>query len=202
MPEILSIKEIEKKGKLQSKAPRVCIVNDFFPPVYSGAGTQAFRLGSRLVRLGIKVSVLTPYSSSLPTHEKMNGMDVNRISIRNVNSRIGPWIYNICLARTLIKTRHTYDVVHFFAAGVSCLFSILVLKALGKKIIITSSMLGGDDLMTIRRQRFGCLRMWLFSYADTFVSISPQITDVSLKASKGNVNIVEICNGTKVFFIK
>ena len=40
-------------------APRVCIICENFPPVYSGAGVAAFRLGTFLSRLGVKVTVLS-----------------------------------------------------------------------------------------------------------------------------------------------
>lgn len=175
-------------------APRVCIICENFPPVYSGAGVAAFRLGTFLSRLGVKVTVLSAGVVGIASHEWMGAVEVRRFVVRKNTRRSGDLIYAARLARELIALRRKYDVAHFFGMGNSYYLPVLVLKALGKRIVVRASSLGSDDLRSIRRYKFGWVRLRVLELVDAFVSISPIITNASSQVSQ-KVGVVEISSG-------
>lgn len=174
-------------------APRVCIVSDFFPPAHSGAGQQAFELARCFVASGAAVRVLTSRLREGPGHEVVDGVEIHRTG-RFAASAAGTVVYGLALARTLVRVRRSFDVVHFFAAGRSVFVPLIAARALGKRAVLTSSMLDADDLATLRRARLGRTRLWLLSLADAYVGNSPTVASVSAQAT-GAIPVLDIPYG-------
>lgn len=173
---------------------RVCIICEKFPPAYSGAGVAACRLGTLLSRFGVDVKVLSARLPGVPRFERMGDMEVRRSFARRSTRRSGDLIYSALLTWELIVMRRRYDVAHFFGMGDTYYLPILMIKAIGKRIIVRASSLGSDDLSSIRSYRFGWLRLRVLELIDAFIGNSPIVTKASLQVSQ-NVGVVEISSG-------
>ncbi len=175
------------------KEPRICIISENFPPAYSGAGEQAYRIGSWLVSLGIHVIVLSARIKGKPFYENINGMVVHRVAFRS-NTHLGDIKYSIRLTWKIIKIRHNFDVAHFFHGGIVIYLPILVLKVLRKGVVVRVSMFGDDDPSNIIRKKYGKFRIWVLSQTDAIVSVSTKIMTASSSTSQ-KINLVKISSG-------
>lgn len=153
----------------------ICIISDLFPPLYSGAGQQAFQIPRQLVRLGHRVLVLTSSAAGLSREEVVEGVRIRRVAPLQPGLA-GILTYGLRMAFTLFARRREFDLVHFFSGYKSIYLPLLLLWGLGKPSIINSSMQGGDDLKTIRDSKLGWVRIRLLSLKSIYVSQSPPIT--------------------------
>lgn len=165
-----------------SNLPRVCLVPDVFPPDYGGPAIQAREIGTRLVKLGHEVTVITSKSKSRISYETLNDIKVYRVANFDP-SLMGLLFYSSRIALELLIQRKNFDVVHFFSGNKTIYLPLLLLLLLGKKSVVTSSMLGQDDLKTIEESVLGGLRVRLIALRSIFVSISPPITSQSRQAT-------------------
>jgi hypothetical protein len=90
----------------------IAVVSTYYRPVLGGAEAAAERLAAFLVRRGHRVVVLTKRTSTtVPSRELLDGVDVNRLDPIGERSSLGKWRFLPAVYRALIARTHDIDVV-------------------------------------------------------------------------------------------
>jgi len=107
----------------------------YYRPHYSGLTVYTERLVRELGRRGHQVTVLTShYDSSLPTHEKINGVNVKRLPVLMKVSK-GPIMPS--LPYWAFRIGMNYDVIHLHVPQLDAAPIAFFGRALGKPVILT-----------------------------------------------------------------
>lgn len=198
---------------------RVCIVAGSIPPVFSGSGLRAFRYACRLHSRGRLAFIVTERpardaasEARLHAEEEIPPEKVLRLPHRPFTKRydaqemaehkagflfqaVRIWwsVFHVLLMRRL-----EYDVVYGFGAGSRLpLYATVAAKLLGKKAVLSITLLGTEDPLTMQQDPHR-LRRWFrtraFSLADACISISPPITEACAKAGVPTHKVWEIPN--------
>ena len=146
-----------------------------FPPVYSGAGVQALRLCQELMARDVQVSVLTVQFPGLKAVEEVQGIRVYRLPERGNSARGRLW-FAWDVARFLIAHQGEYDVLHMHSVYRWFTYSSMLLcNILGKPTIVKLTLLGSNDPLSIRRQRWGGVKLWVLGQAHRMVCLSSEL---------------------------
>lgn len=160
---------------------RVCIVSRSLPPEYGGAEIAAYRYGERLAAGGNPPVFIAPDGG-----EEYPDW-VLALDIPSVMKTVGARTRLIRLAGTLWpamwRRRHDYDVVHIFnSAPLLNLLAVPIARALGKPVVLESSLVGSDDPLALMKRKKGRrrrlllpnpLRYELYRRGSAFISKSP-----------------------------
>lgn len=156
----------------------IMVINSFFPLV-GGAERQAQRISEALVNRGHKVTVLTRHHRNLEEKVDINGVNIIRIKVGNIN-KIKPIIF---LIKTLIfvrKNKKKIDIVHGHSLNAPGLIVALIRKYF--KIPVVVKIAGGGDKTgceIIKMNNSGIkgkLKVKIMNkYIDKFIAISKSI---------------------------
>lgn len=124
------------------------MLTNLFPPVVSGSATQSFGLSRELVKVGLKVVVITTrLDPDTPEHEVVDGVDIYRIpALRLPKMAISlnfPWLNATFWPANLrriqaILERHEVDVLHVHNHMFDLAFAAVVMKKrLGLPMVLT-----------------------------------------------------------------
>lgn len=182
--------------KANPSIPRVCFVNASLPPVYGGAELAALRYAGRLADGGVGIHLIgavAPGAAVAPNLPEwvipiaLPGGD------RSPRFRL-PGMAALALARRLwpklYLMRREFDVLHVFnCASLFNLMAVPFARALGKPVVLESSLIGSDDPITLRDGRrgnravLGCrLRYLLYKRGSAFVAKSVALGDAYRQA--------------------
>lgn len=177
------------------KRMRVYMLTYFFPPIYSGAGAQAFRLAEKLTARGVSVSILTArHSADLPPQEQLTGFSVYRLPILRFG-RLRPFSFSVIAAWQLLLHHRRFDIIHIHGAYWRILPVLLVAKLCRRKSVVKMTQLGTDDPQTIRRRRCGRLLYRILALADAVVSTSRDLAESYRQSSLPLDKLARIPNG-------
>ncbi|NNM34321.1 MAG: glycosyltransferase, partial [Gemmatimonadetes bacterium] len=160
---------------------RVCIVSRSLPPEYGGAEIAAYRYGERLAARG------NPPLFVAPDGGEAYPDWVVPLNVPSVMKAVGARARLLRLAGSLWpvmwKRRREYDVVHIFnSAPLVNLLAVPISRALGKPVILESSLVGSDDPLALMKRKKGRrrrlflanpLRYELYRRGSAFISKSP-----------------------------
>ena len=172
----------------KDRVTRVCIVSRSLPPEYGGAEIAAYRYGERLAASGHPPLFIAPDGG-----EEYPDWVVP-LQIPSVIKGVGARTRLLRLVRSLWpvmwKRRHDFDVVHIFnSAPLINLLAVPMARALGKPVVLESSLVGSDDPLALMKRKKGRrrrlflanpLRYELYRRGSAFISKSP----VLLRACK------------------
>jgi len=174
--------------------PRVLMVTGCYYPEISGGGLQCRTLAWAL-RARVRFTVLTTTRDpGLPSFSFVDGIPVYRLRVDPARlwSKLRAAADLLRLAPPLLRES---DVVHSHGFTQKMLLLTLLAKLLGTRIVEKMSSLGLDDPLSIRARRFGRLLFWSFGRADTFISVSPALSERFVKSSLAKDRLVFIPNG-------
>jgi glycosyltransferase involved in cell wall biosynthesis len=164
------------------------------PPLYSGAGTQALRLAKKLREKGVSVFMLTAKHARTEGEGFIEGIKVHRLPVFGPK-RIKPLTFALAASLFLLRNHRTYDMVHLHGAYWRIVPIIWITKLLGKKIVVKMTLLGTDDLVTIRRRLFGFVLAGTVAMADAVVAINDGLANGYLQAGLPPERLIRIPNG-------
>jgi glycosyltransferase involved in cell wall biosynthesis len=174
---------------------RICMVSLSFYPTFSGAGIQAWRLCRKLVKKGVRLTVIAGRTDKSAEDEAIGEIKVHRLQLW----RQGRWaalLFAVRLFCSLVNHRRQYDLIHVHGAYWYSQVVVMVGKLLRKRSIVKMTMLGDDDPISIRkRQLFGGLGLRILGMADRIVSTSRELTDSYRLSKLRPERLVEIPNG-------
>jgi glycosyltransferase involved in cell wall biosynthesis len=166
-----------------------------FPPLYSGAGMQALRLGQTLTEKGIQVSALTArHQADLPGQENVDGVVIRRLPVLR-DQRVRHLTFFVAAAWHLLFHHQRYDIVHLHGAYRRAIPIVMSAQLTNLKTVVKMSMMGTDDPSTTRRWRFGGLLMKALKRTDAVVAITEELAESYLQAGLPPSQLVRIPNG-------
>ncbi|MDP3143273.1 MAG: glycosyltransferase family 4 protein [Candidatus Omnitrophota bacterium] len=95
---------------------KILILTDLLPlDLAGGAGTYVYSLSLGLIKRGHKITVITRHFDNLAQEEKIEGMDIFRISWGRALPIFRPWVFFLGIQNVLKKVEgnHLYDLVIF-----------------------------------------------------------------------------------------
>ncbi|MFH1202733.1 MAG: glycosyltransferase family 4 protein [Candidatus Omnitrophota bacterium] len=176
----------------------VCILTGaFYPEISGGGGVQAQTLIRALDKQFSFYVITTCRDYSLPKEGLIEGVPVFRVMLKlgNAYSLIRSFFSFIGI---FMKLEKKVDILHLQGFSTKAIIFIVLGKIFKKKIIQTMQLLGDDDPLSIRNNRFGKVLLFFFSKSDVFVSLSPAITQSFLKSPLSNRKLLTIPNGVDV----
>jgi len=167
----------EREGTVAQGAghPRVLMVAHFFPPQFSGAGTQALTLGKALLSLGCSIRVFTNRWGESLDREEIDGIMVHRIPPSR-KGRLGQGLWFLRLMRFLIQHRKSFDILHFHGVKPYLVVGTILRRFFSKPVIYKTTLLGYDDpLSVVKGGLRGRVREMFLRHAGTIVCTSPAL---------------------------
>ncbi len=174
----------------------IMLVNSFPPVPAGGAERQAERLSTYLGSQNIPVRVITRSAAGLPRTERLPHYWVERIpelgfgKLKTITFMIGATL-------TLIRHRHSYDILHAHLAFAPALVAALIARLLNKRVIVKYGTSGkyGDIVVsqrTIRgRIRLALLRRW----TDMSIALDSAMEEELLQAQFPPERVMRVDNG-------
>jgi L-malate glycosyltransferase len=150
------------------------------PPEYGGGGLLAVSLAKELSRRGFAVTVLT----DTPTPAGIAGCRVLSPHVLPATGLLGKSVAkcweSIWLWRVIL--RGDFDLVYGVSAQYFTLTAVRIAKWLKIPCAFETSLLGGDDYLSVRQRPLGLLQGSFFLAADRIVNISPALEEAACDA--------------------
>lgn len=206
------------------------IVTKSIPPVFAGLGLRSYRYAQRLYKQNRLAFILTGKinlkdevnpgfkaiieESEIPS-EKILSVPLQRhkgiIHSKNPFKYFLPFLIEqigllIFIIWHLYRHKNSFEVLHCLGASSwLSLYTVAIGKLLGKKTILEMTLLGGDDPISIQNEPIklkSVFRRWLFSKADSIISISPALTEAYKSSGRPMNKLKEVPNpvDTKQFY--
>lgn len=176
--------------------PRVLHVIASYPPDFSGHGRQVRSLIPYLSRLGIRNSVLTARVAREAANETIDGAAVCRLSRRP--GRLGYLAFSLRASWWAARRRRDFDIVHYQGADWPGAIGGPILRLLGKKTVVTLTLLGVDDPLSLRASRLGWFTAMTLKPADRVIAISSALAAAAREAGWSADRLREIPVGVDV----
>lgn len=206
------------------------IVTKSIPPVFAGLGLRSYRYAHRLYKQNSLAFILTGKfnlkdkvnlgfkaineESEIPS-EKILTVPLQRH--KGISHSKNPFKYFlpflieqigllIFIIWHLYYHKNSFEILHCLGASSwLSLYTVAIGKFFGKKTILEMTLLGGDDPMSIQNEPIklkSVFRRWLFSKADSIISISPALTEVYKSSGMPMNKLKEVPNpvDTKQFY--
>tara|TARA_Y100001970_G_C14253323_1_gene873377 strand:- start:4055 stop:5236 length:1182 start_codon:yes stop_codon:yes gene_type:complete len=156
----------------------VTIFNRFFPPQYSGAGQQIKRLSQVFKANNVQVDIITTRFKKnkvvKPGNSLINIHTVYTLSSQNIK-KTELLIFSFLQAVWILKNYKKIKTAIFFSIKEENLLPIILLKLFRKKVFIRTSLIGGDDIDTIMKQKFWFLYKFIIKRCDGVICITKKI---------------------------
>lgn len=169
---------------------RVCMFTQRFLPEYSGRAIQCYHLIMQLRTLGVESFVITlSYDNKLKKNDSIKGILIKRTFaskynfIRNYFKAGNP----VAIFYTIYKNRKEFDILH--CQGFN-LWALIAAKLLNKKVVLEQTLVGQDDVDSLRKQRLGRIKVSILPLIDMIVCINTKFTDIIKKFKKLDFQLI------------
>lgn len=147
------------------------IVPKYPYPIQGGLEKQAFILARELVKLGLRVTVLSlKFSIEQQDFICDEGVEVYRI--RGGSNSLSRIIQIFKIPVFLWKRRHFYDIVHIHQHSYFGLYCHFWSKTLGFKVVQKLPNLGRRGLIGLASSRFGSIKIGLLKRSDALIAMT------------------------------
>lgn len=176
----------------------VMMLVNYFPPLPTGgAERQAERLATYLISRNVPSSVITRRVGSLPRHERRDGFDVYRLA-QFGPGKIKTVTFTIAAIISLLRLRHSYDILHAHLAFSPAIAAAVAGKILRKVVIVkfgSNNTSSGEIKLSQRtwrgRLRLAILRRWV----DICIALDSEMEKEILDAGFSPNRVVRMGNG-------
>lgn len=176
----------------------IMMLVNYFPPLPTGgAERQAERLATYLVSRNVPSGVITRRVGSLPRHERRNGFDVYRLA-QFGPGKIKTVTFTIAAIISLLRLRHSYDILHAHLAFSPAIAAAVVGKILDKVVIVkfgSNNTSSGEIKISQKtwrgRLRLAILRRWV----DICIALDPEMEKEILDAGFSPNRVIRMGNG-------
>ncbi len=175
---------------------RVLHVVTSYPPEFSGHGRQVRSLVPYLARLGVDSAVLTSRAAAGGLEERVEGTPVTRLP--RTPGRRGHLSFAARACLFAARRRRDFDVVHYQGADWPAVAGVPVLGSLGTPTVVSLTLLGVDDPLSLRHSRLGWLGTAALRRADRVFAISSALAESARRAGWRGAAIREIPVGVDV----
>lgn len=177
----------------------IAFVNQVFGPTFTGRGLQLRTVAGELAARGIRIDILTESLPGVPARERLeeDAFTVHRVPLDEHDNPVVEWWRRRTAIRRLRELGP--DVLHVYGHPSGIEPVIVAAKLLGVPTVISPTLLGSDDLPSIRDDgRLGPLRLAALRVADHFVAICPAIEDTFREVEVPRERVTHIPNAVDV----
>ena len=176
----------------------VMMLVNYFPPLPTGgAERQAERLATYLVSRNVPSGVITRRVGSLPKHERRDGFDVYRLA-QFGPGKIKTVTFTIAAIISLLRLRHSYDILHAHLAFSPAIAAAVAGKILRKVVIVkfgSNNTSSGEIKLSQKtwrgRLRLAILRRWV----DICIALDSEMEKEILDAGFSPERVIRMGNG-------
>ncbi len=166
-----------------------------FPPSFSGGTRQALELAKGLQRQGINSIFLGANLRRALPHEQMDGFCIHRFTTSK-GPRLQYLIYALKVCRFLCLRRRSYDLVLLHSTRPFTFLVLALLKLLGKRVLISLTLIGNDDPRALRHKSF----LWriegrMLAQFDRIICKSSALESICAEAKLPAAKLATIPNG-------
>jgi len=173
----------------------VLMVTPIYYPFVGGLERQAHTLSKELVRLGLKVTVVTGrYDPDLPRREEIGKVIIHRLPFSR-HAWLRGFTFLPMLSAFLISNARKYDVIHLHGFGWYLLAVTPIAKILKVPILLKFPSAKKGGLSGIGKRRLKNVLLRIVKSPDAFVSISDEITEELLTGGISKSRIFKAFNG-------
>jgi glycosyltransferase involved in cell wall biosynthesis len=186
---------------------KLCIVSPLYHPSVGGPGRQAVAFAEKYFSGGGSVVVFCRKMLGLPTYNYNPNIKVCRIrsfypqifnlegiTFKNLLISLS---FSIGLIISFLREKKEYDIVHFYGAGLPLVLSVLLLKIMGKKVVVTVLATNlGNEAGSFKNRYFplGFLMTNILKMVDIFIAMSEDIEGALLNDGFKKDSIIKISN--------
>lgn len=164
-----------------------------FYPEISGAGLQCLTVCRSLASQFDFYVITTTCDPDLPATDRLDDIRIQRIYINpdQTVSKLGAlWKY----WRAFWQIKNKIQIIHHHGFSDKTLFSILLARLYGIKILHKFTSAGDDDPVSISKRTLGQIKLWFLSRSDAFVSPSPALDALIRRSTLPACQIHSIAN--------
>ncbi len=169
-------------------------------PVVGGLERQSHELAKALVQRGHEVQVLsTQFDAGHAETDSFDGIRVHRVKwleFKPARFLLSPF----SLALVLTGLRHDVDLVHVHNISWFGAFVTLFAKAAGLPVITKLPNFGDFGIPSMRRRRFGFLRITLLKRCDAIIAMTPESVAELKDIGYPIVRVLKVANGIPLLF--
>ncbi|MFB6225502.1 MAG: glycosyltransferase [Candidatus Paceibacteria bacterium] len=165
-------------SKDNSKEMEICMWANVLPPDYGGGGKAALRYAKMLTNMGHRVTIF----SSTKNPQQVEETNINTYYLRNAQKSTNK-IYKVisCLALFIKLIVYfdlsKFDVIHLYSTTLySCIFSAAA-NISGVRTVMELNNSMSDSPSEIKKEDAGWLKLYLISYVDCYIAVSPNLKD-------------------------
>lgn len=139
----------------RSRRPRILMVCAQVPPVYGGAGQQAFALSQRLADRGFGVTLLTLNQATARSRETWSGLTIRRVGRAPRPGRFSGWEQAASLGLYAFgqSAFGSYELVHFHGSYWWTVCGSIGARLRRRPTVVKVTRLGEDDPTTTASKR-------------------------------------------------
>ncbi len=165
-----------------------------YPPVYSGAGQQAYYLSKSLANFGHQITVLTQYKNGMQKKERQDGFKVVRL--KSLGGRVlFSYLFGIKAALWLLLRWNQFDILHVHGINLWGLPAMLIARLLGMSVVAKMTLLGEDDPPGLEKMKFGRLRKKVYWFPHKVIALTQAQLEQYRRSEFPNHKVVQIPNG-------
>ncbi|MDZ7336673.1 MAG: glycosyltransferase family 4 protein [candidate division KSB1 bacterium] len=173
---------------------RILMLAEKYPPVYSGAGHQAYSLSKTLAKLGHQVIVLTQLQRGLAKKENQDGFQVVRL--KSIGGRVlFSYLFGIKAGLWLLFRWKRFDILHIHGINLWGLPAMLIARLTGIKIVAKMTLLGEDDPPGLEKMKFGKLRKKVYLFPHKVIALTQAQIEQYRQSEFADHKLVQIPNG-------
>lgn len=173
---------------------RILMLVEKYPPVYSGAGQQAYYLSKSLANRGHQITVLAQHKNGLQKKERQDGFKVVRL--KSLGGRVlFSYLFGIKAALWLLARFKHYDILHVHGINLWGLPAMLIARLTGTKIVAKMTLLGEDDPQGLEKMKFGRLRKKVYIFPHKVIALTQAQFEQYQRSEFADHRIIQIPNG-------
>lgn len=178
---------------------RLAVVNQMFGPTFTGRGLQIKTLAGELSKHGVEIHVVTESLPGAPDEERTStdAYTVHRVPLDERRNALAEWWNRRRAVRRILEIDP--DILHVYGHPHGVEVLLLPPRIMGVRTVFSPTLLGSDDLPTIRRDgRLGWLRTAALRTVDHNVAICPAIAETFQHAGVDGRDVTHIPNAVDI----
>lgn len=178
---------------------RLAVLNQMFGPTFTGRGLQIKTLAGELSERGTEIHVVTESLPGAPDEERTStdAYTVHRVPLDERKNALAEWWNRRRAVRRILEIDP--DLLHVYGHPYGVEAVLLAARIMGVWTVFSPTLLGSDDLPTIRRDgRLGWLRAAALRTVDHYVAICPAIAETFLQAGVDDGDVTQIPNAVDI----
>jgi len=159
-----------------------------FPPTFAGGARQALELAKGLRNYcGIDSFFIVANLENAPSYENYEGFPVYRIATKD-EGRINYLIFSLNVCRLLFLKKKSFDLIHIHSIRPFYFLILLTCKLLKKPIVLSLTLLGHDDPISLKRKSL----LWkierlFYRFYNSIICSSSALKNVCLNDNLNNI---------------